>query len=830
MILHFLKADWQRLRVPILLGWIVMILMAIPTWFFDFGEIYPDTILHSPFQEVAQLTLPELILRESRALGYLLLGISAALGFAGISWTRTMPLKPRDAILGKAAGLLLFLVIPQLAVIAAVAVNQGFGVAELLPLMVCSGPVLFLIHLLSMAFGRLCGGFWPCLVGAVIIFILSGMKGMVQRWLSLETSYILPPDVWGGNAAAWWQLTISIIAVAILLLSFKHRRPALRIALGSLALAAIPVFVEPVRPSLGGDPSSSIPDWKEEVRPELTTRSIGDANDAYLHLHTPGLPPGTGISWMLERSYPLRADGREIAHYAVQDRPMGRGSMISKGLSTLFDRDVLLPASPQIPYPEEFVNHRAAGSVYMASFDAAQISAAGNRLDLDARLLGVVARYEKVLELPVGEKATLRERETRSEIHLEAGSYPLLVIDSVSAAVPFQRRFPTDLRVILYMPAEKKTIELTSREYLPFRLQLLGPVAADRRIFAPSEFWNVSRNQEGKPIKPRITPPDLTGARILLFRPEILGKVHTRLQASQLAVSENRIPSDGLEVVHGAPPGPANGSINCSIPMPDPATCTRQEAAYWLNHVLVHHDRGDWPVQALGPFVRRFPGLFLNDPPDARSPLIGSLTAWFPESDKKALVAAAGSNPAFVPVLSARGWLEDARPMLMEEFRSAVRPGRELLNAICQFEDPSTYPKLIESLRDPDRPADYFVIRELPGILPLLDLAMQELGEELARQRPKEPFYEFSLRGALEIPAAHGVRSAFDRLWEHSVSSKRDFDTQPWRQISSVIIAPSFLGENSDLWKTFLSDHSPQAFDYDSLALKWRMKTPDPVN
>ena len=837
MTLHLLKTDWRRLWPWILLAWLAMLVVAIPGWSFDFESFTPWFRglamqwpgIEPPADPPEPAPVWLLLLHSLRHWTVLpALAVSAMLGFGGMVWDGTRPLRRVDFLRSKLLAILLFLVVPQLLVLASVLAVQGLGAGPMLAMALRTGAPLFLLHLASLLFGRLCGGLWPWLAG---VAALAAIAGVVQGFRTPEFHFAylpsLPLRLLPALAlpTSWWPVGVAALAVALLLLAFRRRRPVLRIVLGCLAITVLPPLAEKVRPTIGMFPLRSIADWEGTLQTEASVRVL-NPHDAYIAVKTRGLGPDEGVAWKIARGYPLSARGREIPHFEGTDRPMSRGNLVPAQDFGLFSTGVRLPVSPEIPDPEEFIWSGGAERVYLGAFDADEAAAASGELRLDAHLFGLVGRYERVLELAVGEEGEIREPGARVRARLVATPHPVMTLEMLRAPTrvgpvaldPLDR-----LRVLLHLPAERRTVEMGGRHNQ--KDWLIGELKVERRtfpMFSPSYV-----EYSGQPPELQVPPvPDLAGAKVMVFLPRILGKVRTRVQAEGIEVREYG--QRQFEVIHGAAPGPSNDTVNCAVPMPDPDTCTLDEAGYWLNHVMRHHEHGDWAIAALGPFVARFPELFLDFPSQDQRwqrPLVDVLADWLPESGKGALLEAHAARPGdpLLSVIRARGWLDEAREPLWQAFRSAPYPDRGIVAALCHFEDPDTYPALVDSLRRAYDPDCYHAVRKLPGIAPQLDPVMREIGRELAAESPGE--WDRNLRHRLVAPAAHGVREAFERVWALSGESPEHPDWPPdWYDLASVVVLPAGVGHDRERQTAFFGSHEPDDFEHDPLALAWRLK------
>ena len=185
MTLHLLKTDWRRLWPWILLAWLAMLVVAIPGWSFDFESFTPWFRglamqwpgIEPPADPPEPAPVWLLLLHSLRHWTVLpALAVSAMLGFGGMVWDGTRPLRRVDFLRSKLLAILLFLVVPQLLVLASVLAVQGLGAGPMLAMALRTGAPLFLLHLASLLFGRLCGGLWPWLAGVAALAAIAAIS------------------------------------------------------------------------------------------------------------------------------------------------------------------------------------------------------------------------------------------------------------------------------------------------------------------------------------------------------------------------------------------------------------------------------------------------------------------------------------------------------------------------------------------------------------------------------------------------------------------------------------------------------------------------------
>ena len=837
MTLHLLKSDWRRLWPLIVLGWIWMITKAVPAWEFDVQDLVLFDLegalkSHSPFRPSAY-TPPQwwqilLYPLKSEALGLYVLGMSAVLGFTGVSWDGTRPIRRIDFIRSKLLGLLGFIIGPQLLILSSILIVQGMGWSGIPALVIRAGTFLLLLHGLSLLFGRLCGGFWPWLAGALGLKILATLSIALREWkiptLGIKT------DIWAADPSAWWPVLTAIIAVALLSYFFNRRRPILRILLACLAITILPPLAEKVHPPIGRMALEALPDVSASIDVQLSDSSVFYGE--WLSLETSGLDDHQSVVWMLERGHPLSSSSGQIAHYQYSDKLMPEGSLLPTKLNQGSFQRFLLPKSAEIQDPTDFTNGDHGDLVYLGSFDKDQLNTSSADFSLDAQLFGIVGHNKLVTELPLGGKKTLTINGTEVHLHFKKEPVPHVDIRSMRSpgSIGVEPFDPIEnLRMLVHLPAEEGTVEWRRHGG---NQPILGEVSADAIQFLPQEYFQYSGYDDNNMVREPL--PDIIGAKAMVFLPKVLGKIRKRLRADGMT-SQRRYQHQPSPEIWTVPPEACRQGVNCGMTMPGPDTCTREEAALWIDHVLSHHENGDWPNAALSPFVDRFPDLFFRSDDSGWSPISNILSEACSEENKDAILQAYSneSDPRrtshLLSVIAARGWIDDAKSQILENFRNTHDYNDTLFRAVCYFEDPSTFPRLVEQLRGLQSLEAYWAVRQLDGIKPLIDAVLQDEGRKLALQSAKEDHQKRPLSYALMIPASHGVPEAFERFWSLAADDSLGAPMRiNWYPLSQILISPHDFKRDEETWRQFLKAHQANDFEYDALACKWRLKPSNP--
>jgi len=87
-----------------------------------------------------------------------------------------------------------------------------------------------------------------------------------------------------------------------------------------------------------------------------------------------------------------------------------------------------------------------------------------------------------------------------------------------------------------------------------------------------------------------------------------------------------------------------------------------------------------------------------------------------PESGKRLIIDALAEHPGLVTTIVVRGWIDDARPELYRLLDASRELQPDMMRAFAWFEDPMTYPRLLDQLEASPRVEFYEMLRLLPGM------------------------------------------------------------------------------------------------------------------
>jgi hypothetical protein len=202
-----------------------------------------------------------------------------------------------------------------------------------------------------------------------------------------------------------------------------------------------------------------------------------------------------------------------------------------------------------------------------------------------------------------------------------------------------------------------------------------------------------------------------------------------------------------------------------------PAQCSRQELGRYLAEVIQllearrYHsiDENDSVIQNLASYVPYHLPVFFDviaEQETASSRIFARAVAYgMEEKQKSDILRELERNPTLIHVILSRGWMDEAREQIFAAARSPNNYSLDLARAVAWFQDPKTYPQLLDQLIRRPEPNLYDVVRMLPGIEPQLDLAVEKIWKRRTR------FSGRSVTPALYVGLRHGKQEAFRELY-----------------------------------------------------------------
>ena len=859
MIFHLLKSDWQRLRWLILGTW--TILFAVLTWL-----LHDPASFALPWVDVNQgnnspnslFDIPQGVWLQQ----WSLYGVAAAtlllstdIGMHDSRWQRVSPIRGWEKLAAKLLAVLLFIVLPQVLLGLGVMWSQGFPTHSALVAAAGIALSLTLLYGTAALFGRQCGSFWiwaaavACLVAATWLPLIMGglSRGFVALVMPALWNLRVFLDVWaeGSGPMLWVYLGLALVAVAGIPRLFRTRPgtvPAVVAAIAGLLLAGV------AAPWLA----------PRQMLPELDLPSLQPAvaaNDVRIQQVS-----STGLSGRTsDRSYVearITTDGNADGQF-VSWRPwsakMAIQLMSGFGLARLQAHDTALGAALPAPLasPENSYDE----------FETLPLTAANVP---SIPVTGIVFRYETLADLPLSENPVTSSGDGTSVIarltsDLPRGPLPEVILRSAADEFGWRsfgnRGFPQGyfpfskpLIFVLYLPKQKTCIRMRTKAEQ--HTSIPGGGTSVRYVLEPGDQGRLAKSV-------------LAGARLIVLRPVIEGIIERQLELPPIPLANPY--GKGVRLDQGESVSEEDYLKSLRPNRPDPATCTEEEFDRYLQ--TVGNVFPYWAVKYdLAEYAARFPQVLARA--ISSQAVADGFDEFVAESDKATIISAIREPyVAFktARALTRRGWQNEVRELLLEcldapfmaQNGGSIYP---VIAALAELEDPTTYPALVSAYETTGYSSYYEMIRPLPGIKPLLDVAIERISGNLKTSLLQFTSFSSAISKALETyeaPVSHGNPTALAKLLEFwgnlpfdAISeldevpppgqSQGDPDQQPEY---SVMASADFGGSAPNLvlkdftrffqldppiphrlaaWRSFLAGKTAADFTYDPLARRWR--------
>ena len=820
MILHLLKTDWQRLRKPVVIVWIILLLTALP-WLLHDPDSFsvPMSIrssmdgsldrlgfsIRSPFPQ-------ELFMFLAFASSMLL---ATGIGMHDVHWQAASPIRRWQRLVAKALAVFLFVVAPGLLVGAGVMLLHGFSAALVVAAACGIGLTSILLHGTAAFFGRWCGSFWSWSAALACLF---GLQRVLGIWIGVHGFSGGSFSDWssGSGPRLWVAGALSLLAVALLPRLFR-RRPGsagaivvavLALALSGFASRKVPRTVWLPR---GDIDTSGI---EAVIGPEgiqVTTEQRSVFGRSSIHhgyrasILTTGAPADTHLYWQ------------------SRDRPVEPGEILSAFAGTTAGFTAIGAA---LPAPLI----RGVGSS-RSSFEIVQPEGGSAvKPPAEVELTGFAIRYEPLADLPLGEipvSAGAGDFAINARLHFAASHGPLCEVTLRHPVLGVSRNAASlaadevwyggrACDFFLYLPAIGSCVELSAS------LSQISPLPG-------GGTWNryVLATVDG--VRP--SPESLEGARLIALNPVLLDVIQRDLK---IPASAKPLPAETSDWMLAYRYGLSAATYAEILrpARPDPATCTEEEFARYLRAVSSMFP-GDTAGRDLDEYAARFPKLIALHARHQRA--AACVESGVPESAKGKVLAAIDSPEQALRLarsLRDRGWQGEARealmsclePPFMARYGGSIYP---VVGALAEIEDPATYSALLGAYRQTGHSHLYEIIRPLPGIGPALNRVIEEISEELPESHVPYQLRSHSVDEALSqfrAPVSHGSKVAFTKFLNFLQEAGRSPEVYlPNHQLEALIRAEPAPGESQVAWRALIEGKSADDFAYDSLARLWRL-------
>ena len=819
VILHLICTDWQRLRKPVIVLWVLFVAAALPFMLADpDGQkmvmverlIYQGGPHHFPEVQVPEPETVWLILGLETIATLIALTAAWSLGAQNSRHFLT-PVRSLERNLAVALDLLVFVVVPLWLLVFGNMTIHGFS------------PKPALMASTSTALNA-----WV-LLGIVAVsaawlsspwIMLSGLAALVSSVVILMQFSLPLPDIFRGPwllpmlPVGCGNLVFGLLSITLLLalkpwLGRRTNGPwKVVIVVGSIAVAGLATAHLPMRPpSIHSDPgviADSIHPSFSNLR--FSTESASNlAETETLRLdaivETIACPRGHLVLWE-PRTGQITRDGKWVADVWNPGRSWhgtswgGNRFELGADYGNSTEVEAILAAIP---------NGRPRLTSYIDQEDC-------------SIMLGTVLRYETVWSIPLDSvPAEIREGDVIWRVDLAASDTGKPRVD-VSATYPDSTAFTgsrlfrsgsmTGVRPRLFFQSPTGALFLPSSERILHASGLLYSGARrDRWIFEAAD-------QGGAGL-------EKTGLRVVLIQPVAVARFRTT--ASTRFRPRMNGYSDDYQLMHRySVTGPVYRR-EWFRDRPDPRTCSAVEFGRWLQIPAEVDSPGAAPQRDLACFAPRFGGMMAKvGDIDA---VAEGLRLGLPHGSRQELIQMIGSHQRpelLAGVAWKRGWLDQARLAILRRFKDG---GLWLSDEVMALEEPSTYEEIITRfLRNPDRET-YEKLRLLPGMDSMLGEAISKAvnSTDIAILKAKVgSFGNHAPYGPFLYAAKRGDAAALDTVIALYKASGDKFEYEPWRDIRYVILIPDLPGSGPKVLPAWFGNKTASSFRYDSLLRIWK--------
>lgn len=869
IVFHLLASDFRRFKWLLSGLWACVIFSVLPWLFFE-----PDS---------------EVMLEDKVPLldwigSWLGLCYAAALGLGYREWGLVKPVRKRELVAARVCSLVLWILVPEGLLVGINLLVHGLGAEVALREALGYGFTVGLVLATVAAFASWCASWKLLLAGAAAAAALHGFCGMMPGLAPLPLGrfhhhlWSTPPlaDLWplaasavllgglrpgwGGRCTERFRVAVAVVIGVLPLVLAGFASDWRAVAPMPPTTGAAAAIRAVIRPGSAGMQSSS--DWmyhsSESRMPNYNyamDEMAGSRVGAIIDME--GCPDGWFVRWSPGGRGGLSRDGRLIASQVPElpnphesSRQIGEDPLENLATDELAAiRECLPGKTPPLPqpsdYPREGNRERNREMRYLGLFapEGPEVAWDEGPLALDCSLTGTAYRYERVIDVPLGE--------TPVEVRVGQSIYQVkrhgtdpdegwveLTVKRPGTKAPAAAggtNMPP-IRAFLHVPGENANLLLdeVSRHEGPL---LVGATWESRRF---GHWWLACRNPWLKASGGKGYSAEMLQAihrlnrlsaarevRFILLEPRpmaLLPDLHASAEVWQRGTSEQR--SDyGLFFRE-----PMNEwiFIRDHLPKrPNPRTCTDEEFFRWLR-VIGRLDNRELADRELACYGQRFGGVLagLPDPGDPMSEdgnpsLVQNVIPDAALAGVLQRVDAVGHPASLASALICRGRWAEIAPAV----RRRIQRGEMFFNFeyAMLLEDPTLYDHLIdEFINDPSR-IPYDGIRLLPGIGDRVDLAIDRAVDDVSAAQAvdmaRKSHQSYHRLWIYPIAAARGNAKALEAMLAIRAAVDLSYDDRG--VFDSLLEGASHEREGSG-WSDKIFDHKSAAdFRFDTKASVW---------
>lgn len=834
ILLHLLKSDWQRLKRPLVVLWLLLFLAALP-WLLHRPGTWqmPEWTSFSWQGEMKPIENPPMNWTSSAIHITEFLATVLALILAatlGAQWVKqpVTPIRRRDRMSALALSLLVFMVLPLWFLAGGNLLLHGFSPGTAAIAAGFTALTAWMLLALFAAFAAWLPSPWLLLPGCAALATSVGFISEFYRPLDFIIFSLPVLPTFPAGPREWLFGAFSIALLTLLFPVSRRMHGPWKIVIANLVIlaAGIPAILLPPLPvrfetdlSIATAPIHPV---LEQVQIQMENGSSAVDASPFLisaNIKATGCPPGQGVRFEPISGW-ISQNGKRIAtvqpkvdpYLAVQNAV---GYFTPDGSTNRVDEAVqaALPGG----------THAVGGSesvlitVGESDLPADSLLSPDQDAELHMTFRSIVFRYETVWDTALNDRTTTiskdhltwrmrRSPSSRGEPRADVMvTWPGLGLSPDMDEIRWPGMYLEHYPLYFHLPASG--INLHARDRL---LSASGP------LFSSAGWERRVLTSEGNEVN-----RDLTGLRLIALRPVVVAQ-STTTTATRFRPWRNDDRAD-YDLTYRYLIDDLSYRRDFFPARPDPLTCTRGEFARWLQIAAHVFPGASGSEHDLAAFAPRFAGLMAKV---AHHRSVGmALRLGTPEAMREEIIGQLDSvewPDRLADVALARGWRDEARDGILRRFQDG---GIREMDPVMALEEPSTYPQLISRfLGNPERET-YEKLRLLPGIEPQLGQAITKAMREknLGLLRDNLTFYQNSAPyGPFLYAAKRGDPAALEAVLQLYLTSGEMAEYAPRRDLGYVVEVPDLPGDSPKPQMAWLHGKTAASFRFDPLLRLWK--------
>ena len=338
--------------------------------------------------------------------------------------------------------------------------------------------------------------------------------------------------------------------------------------------------------------------------------------------------------------------------------------------------------------------------------------------------------------------------------------------------------------------------------------------------FSPNTLRSVARSI--------ISDPD---TRLIVLEKRVMGTLERAWHSPPMLFAHRpSLADDRRAITEGRMPRAEFRRRLAALGPPAP-NASRTSVGHYLYELLclLEARRATWgerspQVLGLVPYVSAHPGVFLDGlfasagRFSANRVLRCALSVGLSPDHSPLLFDRLAVQPDLASIVLDRGWTDAAAPQLRALLNLPGRLPYEVIQALAWFEDPETYPRLLDEFESNPSLRLYELLRQLPGIRPGLDERIDRLWSRLPRTLART---HAGPSPVLAVAARCGRREALKEAYRRFILIPEEQRTQDWgllqafrENVTMAGVRPGYQDSKQEA-VVWIEAHPPDRLRYD---------------